>query len=125
VLTEFVAVRQIPKDGYRRWFTDADFDLYVWYEDEKKESVVGFQLCYNKRSDQKALTWYRDRGYLHTAIDDGEGSPLKNRTPILVADGYFPRDRVTGQFRRAAVNLEKELFDLVEQRLEEYPGEIG
>ena len=125
MLKEFKAVRQIPKDGFRRWFTDQDFDLFVWYEDESMAKVVGFQLCYNKRGTQKALTWYRDRGFLHTAIDDGEGSPLKNRTPILVADGSFPRDRVASQFRESARNLEKELFDLVEGRLEEYPGHLG
>lgn len=125
MLTEFAAVRQIPDDGFRRWFTDRDFDLFVWYEDETREKILGFQLCYNKQGAQKALTWYRDRGYLHTAIDDGESSPLKNRTPILVADGYFPRDRVINQFRSAAKNLERELFDLVERRLEAYPGTVG
>ena len=58
MLTEFKAVRQIPKDGFRRWFTDQDFDLFVWYEDESKTNIVGFQLCYNKRGNQKALTWF-------------------------------------------------------------------
>lgn len=125
MLTEFAGVRQIPNDGYRRWFTDSDFDLFVWYDDESRETVVGFQLCYNKRTEQKALTWYRDRGYLHTAVDDGEGSPLKNRTPILVADGQFPRDRVVRQFLVAAKSIDRSLFDLVKQRLEEYPAKIG
>ncbi|HUX21893.1 MAG TPA: hypothetical protein VMW69_11690 [Spirochaetia bacterium] len=125
MLTEFAGVRQIPSDGYRRWFTDPDFDLFVWYEDESREQVVGFQLCYNKRSEQKALTWYRGRGYLHTAIDDGEGTPLKNRTPILVADGQFPRERVAREFEAAAKGIDKNLFDLVKHRLAEYPSQVG
>lgn len=125
MLREFTNVRQIPDDGYRRWFTDEEFDLFVWYEDKEMQEVVGFQLCYNKRGDQKALTWYRDRGYLHTAIDDGEGSPLKNRTPILVADGVFPKDRVVDLFRKAAKNIEHGLFELVETKLAAYPGNLG
>ncbi len=125
MLREFTGVRQIPNDGYRRWFTDEEFDLFIWYEDSSQDEIVGFQLCYNKRGEQKALTWYRDKGYLHTAIDDGEASPLKNRTPILVADGMFPKDRVIELFRKAARNMEHELFELVETKLVDYPGDLG
>lgn len=124
MLTEFTTVRQIPNDGFRRWFTDEEFDLYVWYADSTRNEIIGFQLCYNKGGDQKAITWRRDHGYLHNAIDDGEGSPLKNRTPILVADGLFPKDRVLEQFRTAARKLERELFSLVESRLAAYPGTL-
>lgn len=121
MLKEFTAVRQIPGDGFRRWFTDEEFDLFVWYEDSSRRQILGFQLCYDKRGEQKALTWYRERGYLHTAIDDGESTPLKNRTPILVADGVFPRDRIAALFHEAARNLDPELVELVEGRLEAFP----
>lgn len=122
MLTEFTAVRQIPQDGFRRWFTDEEFDLYVWYTDSTKQEIVGFQLCYNKDGEQKALTWRRNRGYLHNAIDDGESSPFKNRTPILVADGTFPRNQIAERFRLAAKHLEPALFALVESRIAAYPG---
>lgn len=46
MLVELKDVRQIPNDGFRRWFTDEDFDLIVWYEDDK---ITGFQLCYDKK----------------------------------------------------------------------------
>lgn len=125
MLKEFTSVRQIPEDGFRRWFTDDDLDLFIWYTDSSEREIVGFQLCYNKKGTQKALTWYRDKGYLHTAIDDGEGSPLKNRTPILVADGLFPKNRVIEQFRRSAKNIDHELFELVDGRLADYPEDHG
>lgn len=121
MLREFPSVRQIPGEGFRRWFTDEQFDLYVWYESRSARRVVGFQLCYDKQGRQKALTWYRDRGYLHTAVDDGESSPLKNRTPILVADGVFPRDRITALFREAAASLDTGLAELVAGKLAAYP----
>lgn len=125
MLKEFTSVRQIPEDGFRRWFTDDEFDLFIWYADSTEREIVGFQLCYNKKGNQKALTWYREKGYLHTAVDDGEGSPLKNRTPILVADGIFPKDRVIDLFRRSAKNIDRQLFELVDRQLVNYPKKLG
>jgi hypothetical protein len=47
MLTEVQNTRQIKNEGRRRWFTDSDFDLIVWYEADSS-SIAGFQLCYEK-----------------------------------------------------------------------------
>ncbi len=125
MLKEFTAVRQIPEDGFRRWFTDDEFDLFIWFSDSTQAEIIGFQLCYNKKGKEKALTWYQGKGFLHTAVDDGEGTPLKNRTPILIADGLFPKDRVIEQFRRSAKNIDQRLFEVVEKQLVAYPENAG
>jgi len=121
MLREFPKVRQIPNEGFRRWFTDDDFDLYIWYADRTAKSITGFQLCYQKKNKQKALTWNRGKGFLHTAIDDGESTPLKNRTPILVADGTFRKNEVLRGFRSAAAAIEPDLARFVAETIEAYP----
>jgi len=122
MLAEFQKVRQIPRDGFRRWFSDAELDLIVWYEDESLAEILGFQLCYDKGSSQRAITWLRGRGFSHDRIDDGEVSPLRNRTPILVADGVFPKERIVRSFREAAGRIEYSLASFIAATLESYPG---
>jgi hypothetical protein len=55
MLREVLMVRQIPSQPFRRWFTDSQHDLYVWYDDRRKD-IIGFQFCYEKRKDEQALT---------------------------------------------------------------------
>jgi len=77
------------KGGLRRkWFSDANWDLIVWLSGPGE--IWGFQLCYDRARDERALTWTRETGYSHDRIDDGEGNPTKNRTPVLVPNGVFP-----------------------------------
>jgi len=40
------------------------------------------------------LTWTQGSGFDHNLIDDGESSPLKNLSPILLTDGLFPASEV-------------------------------
>lgn len=119
VLVEFTNVRQIPKEGSRRWFKDQDSDLIIWYDDNE---ISGFQLCYNKIKQEKALTWFKKGGYSHNKIDDGEGeySNSGKMTPILVQDGSFDKDAVAEYFKENASKLEYELVDFVYNKLQEY-----
>ena len=55
MLAEIRNARQIAGEDFRRWFTDEEFDLIVWYGDDR--SLVGFQLCYDKQDRERALTW--------------------------------------------------------------------
>ncbi len=122
MLAEFTKVRQIPGDGFRRWFTDFNFDLIVWYDDDSLGEILGFQLCYDKESGQRALTWYREKGFYHNRVDDGEASPFKNRTPVLVADGSFPKEKVLRSFRDAGRRIDKALVTFIADTIESYPA---
>jgi hypothetical protein len=86
----------VEHDRDRRWIADEYFDLIVWYEPDG--AIHGFQLCYDKPGRERALTWTRERGFVHTAIDSGESRPTANRTPILVPDGVFPTEDVRREF---------------------------
>jgi len=104
-------------DKNSRWFSDDYFDLIVWYSEQGK--VTGFQLCYDKKWDERAYTWKEKQTPIHERIDSGETSPLKNMAPILVPDGIMPRDELIGRFRENAAVLDPALFELVMSKLAE------
>jgi hypothetical protein len=120
MLHEFVDVRQIPDDKARRWWLDDYFDLIVWFEEDGHPS--GFQLCYDKKGYERALTWNEGNGYLHTGVDDGDsfGGGWK-MSPILVADGSFGKQEVMARFDEASGSLDEGLRSLVMGKIRDYP----
>jgi hypothetical protein len=127
VLAEYESVRQIRGEGHRRWFTDEYFDLIVWSDrpGSDRSHITGFQLCYDRNGYERALTWTRDRGFSHERIDSGENSPGSPKsTPILVADGNFHGASVRNRFRAASSGIDRNIADLVLEKLTEYPGSI-
>jgi hypothetical protein len=119
-LQELAAIRQIPDEPPRRWFRSDDLDLIVWYDDAGSPS--GFQLCYDKLRSEHALTWTSERGFLHTAVDDGERVGLwYKETPILVADGHFNVNRLCERFAAASAALPDEIAEFVAGKLTQHP----
>jgi hypothetical protein len=124
VLAEYRRVRQIKGESFRRWFNSRDLDLIVWFDPRGR--ISGFQLCYDQGSDQRALTWFRDKGYAHNRVDDGEDRPGGIKmTPILVADGVFERDRIVELFTAESAEIDPAVVELVGRKLREYPGPRG
>jgi hypothetical protein len=119
MLQEYKNVSQ-PKEtpGYRRWFSDDDMDLIVWYS--PRGVIRGFQLVYDRDGRERAFTWHVEAGMVHTAVDDGEDSPLRNDAPILVPDGVPRADLVLAQFLESARGLDPELVALVSSKLEAF-----
>ncbi|MBI9106168.1 MAG: hypothetical protein JEZ04_05435 [Spirochaetales bacterium] len=123
MLYEFRKVQQKEK-GYRRLFLDEFFDLYVWY-DKKGGDIIGFELCYNKDSDEHSIIWKQNKGYLHTEIDSGENNPGHSKqSPISLIDGYFDKKKVSKRFLESSLNLENEIVDLVNNRILEYDEKL-
>jgi hypothetical protein len=119
MLIEFKDVRQIEGEAKRRWFTDDYFDLIIWYDD--KESVNGFQLCYDKTENERALTWMKDTGFTHDKIDAGDVPGRAKMTPILAADGIFARDDILKRFQEASGKIDRELALFVYDKIKDYP----
>jgi hypothetical protein len=120
MLTEIRETRQIPGEGYRRWFTDERMDLIVWYTHEKGK-IIGFQLCYDKEEDEKALTWTRESGFTHERVDDGGDRGYSHKgTPLLLPDGEFRSDRVLRDFTLLAEEIEEPLRRFVGEVLKRY-----
>jgi hypothetical protein len=103
----------------RRWFADEYFDLIVWFGEDG--SRCGFQLCYDRGPNERALTWTATAGYSHHRIDGGEPDPTRNRTPILLPDGRFAVETILRRFEASSAQLEAPLRDFVLDTLRGYP----
>ena len=99
MLSEIRNPRQVPGEGFRRWFTDEYFDLIVWYDEARR--LIGFQ---------------------HNRIDDGEIPGRSKMTPIVVADGSFNARPVAERFREASAAIEPGIAAFVSETLNRYPS---
>jgi len=107
---------------HRRWFSDDQFDLFVWFDADG--GISWFELCYDRSDIERALTWTPARGYAHWRVSTGDGAGMNyDMTPILVPDDTeFPKDRIIGTFTAAANTLEPTIRSFVIQRLQAAPG---
>jgi hypothetical protein len=104
----------------RRWFQDDYFDLYVWQG--KDGGVSAFQLCYDRRANERSLRWSVATGFAHDGVDIPEDKPGRAMSALLVADGIFPAELVMKRFAETAEGLPGELRKLVASRLQEFAG---
>lgn len=124
MLREVKTVRQDREGLHKRWFTDAEFDLFTWQNESGR--VVQFELCYGKRKQERSLRWADAGGYLHSAVDDGEAVPGRHKmTPILITDGPFRRVAVAEAFRAASREIDPLLAGFVAERLLAAPESGG
>lgn len=119
-LTEIERPRQIAGEPRRRWFTSPDMDLIVWLDDSRR--ATGFQLCYGKPLQERALTWWPEQGFRHHAVDDGSRGGLAHKnTPLLLADGTVDPEQLLARFRQASARLPADITALVTGALARYP----
>ena len=120
MLREILNVSQMP-GAHRRWFASSFLDIIVWYDNEM--AITGFQLCYDKGREEKALTWRRDYGYSHNRIDDGEGRTYRQKmTPILVADGIFEYKEVSERFKKESKEIDAGIAQFIYEKLLQFPN---
>ncbi len=117
MLAEIHPVRQVAGEGYRRWFTDEDLDLIVWYESEEQQEIQGFQLCYDKQVLEHALTWRPEGGFTHHQVDAGESAYSAKMSPTLQADGHVDFRRINALFISHAKEIDPALVSFVTQEL--------
>jgi hypothetical protein len=117
MLQRIRGVRQDDADRERAWFQDEFFDLFVWTD--AAGGVAAFQLCYDRQGNERVLAWRADGGFVHRRIDDGEASPLKNMSPILVMDDRFAAERVVEAFAERSRALDAPLRDFLLARIHE------
>jgi hypothetical protein len=121
MLKEIKDARQVEGEPSRRWFADNTLDLIVWHS--AANMIIGFQLCYQKGTDEHALTWLSGKGYSHNRVDDGETMPCAHKmTPILVVDGTFDRDRISQHFETESREIDPDVIQFVTKKLLEYPS---
>ena len=114
MLYEIKDVQQEEGGPFCRWFADRDFDLFVWYNAD--DSFFGFQLCYQKGKDEKALTWKESTGFAHERVDLGTRA-RSNMTPVLVSDGVFPKDKVARLFLEKSKEIDPLISEFVHNKI--------
>jgi hypothetical protein len=120
MLKEVRNVRQVPGDACRRFFSSADLDLTVWFDE--RDDILGFELCYDKGLNERAVRWNRAEGFLHQKVDDGESRPGRYKgTPILVPDGLFPVKKISRLFLDSSRDMDRSIADVIFHKLCEYP----
>lgn len=120
MLVEVSKVRQLPGEPKRRWFSSAEFDLFVYCAEGS--GFVGFQLCYDKPRREHAIVYREAEGFRHLAVDDGEQRPGKYKaSPMLTADGRFDASRIYANFCEASATLPVDVADYVRQALARHP----
>ena len=119
MLNEFRNTKQIKGESRRRWFSDQYFDLIVWLDGKNK--IKGFQLCYDKKKSEHALTWRKESGYTHHLIDTGETIPEHHKaTPILVSDGVFDYKAIASIFKKESQEIDQKVANFVYKKILKY-----
>ena len=118
MLREILAVRQDNPELRRRWFQDDFFELYTWQA--RDGTLAGFQLCYDVRGRERAVTWHRAHGFSHNRIDYGSSRGRMKGTPLLAGDGRFPHRFVRSRFIRHAATLDATMRSFILDKMREF-----
>ena len=123
MLQEISNIQQKAQGKFRRWFTDNNMDLFVWFS---HNVPVGFQLSYNKQADEKSICWDAKTRFQHYTIDTGETEPLNYKeTPMCLFDDEFDMDSVAPDFLHRSAQIESSLAAFIYERIMEYPHHQG
>jgi hypothetical protein len=115
MLKELHDVRQIRGDYQRRIFSDLNCDLIIWLESD--ETIHGFCFSYELQSQARALTWTARKGFFHDRIDQGEESPLANRSPMLIRQVAPPPGVIAQRFQEVSGELPHAIRDFVRLKI--------
>jgi len=109
MLKEYKTVSQ-EKTGWRRLFSDENFDLYIWY-DQPQGLIIGLQLVELSGVESlRALTWEQGRPSYYAGVAvEGPYNP----SPILVINGAFQNDLIFRRFCAADADLPSDIRQLV------------
>jgi hypothetical protein len=108
-------VRQDEPSRERRWYQDDFFDLFVWTD--AAGSISAFQLCYDRSHLERVLVWDATSGFSHRRVDDGESTPIKNMSPIMVSDGRFSATPIAAAFQQRKGELDARMHDFIYRKI--------
>ena len=123
MLNEVTHVTQYEPKKFRRWFHDEFFDLYTW--ETANGAMLGFQLCYAKNGQERALRWSLGDGYRHEGVDANEEKPGRAMSAFFVVDGVFDANSVGTHFVEASITLPEKIKAFVGERITAYERETS
>jgi hypothetical protein len=117
MLREIKQVRQTPGQPFRRWFNDELLDLFVWHDEVGR--INGFQLCFDKDTAERALTYSERDGYRLEDMQTEESS-LDMGSPVLGGVSTLPFPFLLAQFNERGASIDSRVFLYVMEKLEAY-----
>ena len=81
------------------------------------DEILVFQFCYDKNRQERMVSWSADSGYLHCLIDDGEASPKRNMSPILLVNAAPYSHDLVSRFCANVIGLDPQIIVCVAQHL--------
>lgn len=97
------------------WYCDDDWDLVVWVNAD--QSPRGFQICYDRDEEEKALT-FANGEFSHELVDDGMDSPNTNHSPTLENKVPFNAKKILKEFESKSEFVEKIYFEYIKVNLQ-------
>jgi hypothetical protein len=121
MLREISSTRQINVDKSKRWFTDSNMELFIWF---KNQMPVSFQLSYNKCQLEHSINWNIKTGFTHYLIKP-EHRHIRHRiSSCYPAERTFDTRATAREFLRASEHINVSLADFIFARLLEYPAQL-
>jgi len=124
MLYEIPHPRQSNRNLVKRWFTSSDMDLFIWH---RQKIPVRFQLTYDKRNEEKAISWDFHLGFRHYLVDNGETFPDNypgryKQTPLLInLCEQKNLTQIARDFLAASENIDIAVSDFIYARLTAHP----
>lgn len=117
MLREIGYIKQTSGQPFRRWFNDELLDLFVWQEEGGR--ITGFQLCFDKETDERALTYSEAGGY---SLDNvhAEESSLDMGSPVLRRGVELPFPHLLALLAERGVGIDARVLRYVTEKLEAY-----
>jgi len=118
MLREIKETGQKRGEPKKRWFSNSNMDLFVWFNDD--DEIISYQLTYNKPNDEKALTWSEEHGFSHLGVDDGARPGKHPASPLLVEDGVFKPSEIISMLKENSGELEPSIENFIVSGIEEH-----
>ena len=117
MLREIGNISQIPGQPSRRWFNDELLDLFVWQDESGR--FMGFQLCFDKDTVERALTYFERDGY---SLDDvhPEESSLDMGSPVLSHGSELPFPHLPALLAERGAGIDSRVLCYVTEKLEAF-----
>lgn len=114
MLKEILNARNAHREAGCRWFRSEHADLYVWPEEDESGGVVGaFEYCYRKLDKEYRLNWDTRNGIRHARVEDGESSPLRNDSPLIVPGNPPDSAMAARHFREEGLGMDTRIYRFI------------
>ena len=112
MLNEIKKLKQNEEDGFRRWFTSKDMDLYVWYDENF--TVSSFQLSSSDVSGEYLISWSTEEGLgFSRTLNHFSGALNYKGSTLLKTNPRFCLKQIFNNFISHSKRINRELVRFI------------